>query len=511
MRAFTRQNQAAADQGPPALSTVLAEARQRAAASNPTEDAPQLSRLQNAGAAFVQSALRAGATIPQAFEKLDEMIAAQSPGWQDPRTLALRQRFYSGLPQRIAQAFPEDPRYRGEFLAQTLPSLVGGLAPLVGSSIAGRALGAGELAGALPTSATLSLQEAQSEYERAIAAGATEGLARKAFGFGVALGAFSGFGLGRVGGTGPSAALEAGAENTLARNSLAGFLRQTNAGGGAMVYNRLGELADAHGITGYDRSAEEPSQVFRELAEAYAQGALLSAFFHSPAVRSEHNMGEPQREIPDLLPRPGLSDPSTAAPWSFPPPVANMMLPDRGSFDSVAVPPPPDALVAGMKKVRLKAIANSLRASLGAPKDADAHAAGGRVPDKEDQRSAKPTMRPFVPVIRPGQAPPIAGPLDVHAQLKAHLAVAIAQFNKRGMSDAQKKSLSEAPELADAHRGTQIDTLFAHLEVTPRFTFGPDVFDPATREWWDVTTPKQWQRHLNKYWLFGTGNSIFTK
>jgi len=49
------------------------------------------------------------------------------------------------------------------------------------------------------------------------------------------------------------------------------------------------------------------------------------------------------------------------------------------------------------------------------------------------------------------------------------------------------------------------------LVTTPRGQFGPDVFNPETQEWWDLTTPSEWNAHLQKYWLFGQGSPLFTK
>jgi hypothetical protein len=58
-------------------------------------------------------------------------------------------------------------------------------------------------------------------------------------------------------------------------------------------------------------------------------------------------------------------------------------------------------------------------------------------------------------------------------------------------------------------RGERIDTFFKeavaadpslqHLSITPRFTFGPDVFHPDAGVWWDATTPGEWGDHVKKY------------
>jgi len=111
--------------------------------------------------------------------------------------------------------------------------------------------------------------------------------------------------------------------------------------------------------------------------------------------------------------------------------------------------------------------------------------------------------------------------IDVTARLTQHLNDAIDTFNARGFTDAQADALINNPGLEAAFRGSQIDSIFkesvaadpdlTQLELTPRFKFGPDVFDPETQQWWDVTTSDQWSKHVDKYWLFGEGTPLFTK
>jgi hypothetical protein len=97
----------------------------------------------------------------------------------------------------------------------------------------------------------------------------------------------------------------------------------------------------------------------------------------------------------------------------------------------------------------------------------------------------------------------------------------MAQFGTEGYTSAQEHALINNPGLAAAFRGSQIDSFFkelvlddpalSHLQVTPRFQFGPDVFNPETQEWWDVTTPDQWDAHLSKCGMFGNGTPLFTQ
>lgn len=102
------------------------------------------------------------------------------------------------------------------------------------------------------------------------------------------------------------------------------------------------------------------------------------------------------------------------------------------------------------------------------------------------------------------------------ALLQQHLDDAIKRFEEEGFTQKQGIRLKTNPNLQAAFKGERIDTFFKelvsadprlqHLNVTPRFKFGPDVFNPATKTWWDVTTKGQWEAHVNKYTSkFGTG------
>ena len=98
---------------------------------------------------------------------------------------------------------------------------------------------------------------------------------------------------------------------------------------------------------------------------------------------------------------------------------------------------------------------------------------------------------------------------SVDTRLGAHLDSAVARLETEGLTPAQAARVAENPNLKAAFEGERIDTFFKeavradpnlqHLQVTPRFRFGPDVFDPAANVWYDVTTPAQWQNHVLKY------------
>jgi hypothetical protein len=113
------------------------------------------------------------------------------------------------------------------------------------------------------------------------------------------------------------------------------------------------------------------------------------------------------------------------------------------------------------------------------------------------------------------------GEQSILAQLQTHLGNAIARFGQEGFTPNQAAALAENPNLGAAFRGSQIDTFFkesvsadanlSHLQITPRFKFGPDIFDPVNNVWYDVTTPAQWLSHALKYTPgFGHGVPLFT-
>jgi hypothetical protein len=105
------------------------------------------------------------------------------------------------------------------------------------------------------------------------------------------------------------------------------------------------------------------------------------------------------------------------------------------------------------------------------------------------------------------------------ALLQAHVEDTIARLDAEGLAFAQERALVNNPNLQSAFEGERIDAFFResvaddqalqHLELTPRGQFGPDVFNPETQEWWDVTTPRQWDAHAQEYWLFGNGTPLF--
>ncbi len=50
------------------------------------------------------------------------------------------------------------------------------------------------------------------------------------------------------------------------------------------------------------------------------------------------------------------------------------------------------------------------------------------------------------------------------------------------------------------------------LKVTPRGGKGPDIYDPLTKRWWDMTTPEEWADHVKRYSdEYGKGTPLFTR
>ncbi|UUC44157.1 DUF6443 domain-containing protein [Flavobacterium cerinum] len=79
-------------------------------------------------------------------------------------------------------------------------------------------------------------------------------------------------------------------------------------------------------------------------------------------------------------------------------------------------------------------------------------------------------------------------------------------------TDKQFAAIKIMPRLRAMFRGNRIDVMarefirkdpkLGHLKSN--YTKGPDFVDPATGKWWDMTTPKQWQMHVDKYGPGGT-------
>lgn len=111
--------------------------------------------------------------------------------------------------------------------------------------------------------------------------------------------------------------------------------------------------------------------------------------------------------------------------------------------------------------------------------------------------------------------------VNVAERLQTHLESALERFEESGFTNAQKLALERNPNLEAAYKGERIDTFFkdevradsalrsAGYRVTARFEYGPDVYHPELKMWFDVTTPKAWVAHVTKYTAdFGDGSAI---
>ncbi len=114
------------------------------------------------------------------------------------------------------------------------------------------------------------------------------------------------------------------------------------------------------------------------------------------------------------------------------------------------------------------------------------------------------------------------GSNDINAQLQTLADEAVQTIDDMGdaaFTDAQREALINNPNLRQAYRGSAIDVLFKeliandpmvqHLNTAPPFRFMPDVVDPNTGQWWDLTKPWLWQGHLDKYApVYGPNGSL---
>ena len=76
----------------------------------------------------------------------------------------------------------------------------------------------------------------------------------------------------------------------------------------------------------------------------------------------------------------------------------------------------------------------------------------------------------------------------------------------------QLQAIQRNPNLRAMYRGNRIDVRarryiendpnLSHL--TSNYKNGPDFVNPNTGQWWDITTPQQWQAHVDKYGPHGT-------
>jgi hypothetical protein len=109
----------------------------------------------------------------------------------------------------------------------------------------------------------------------------------------------------------------------------------------------------------------------------------------------------------------------------------------------------------------------------------------------------------------------------VTARLQAHVDAAVVKFASGGLvlSDRQAAAVAGGGSV-EMNRGNVLDAAvklailndpdLAGLKVTLG-VYGPDIYDPLTKRWWDITTPGEWRDHVAKYTAeYGTGMLLST-
>ncbi len=106
------------------------------------------------------------------------------------------------------------------------------------------------------------------------------------------------------------------------------------------------------------------------------------------------------------------------------------------------------------------------------------------------------------------------GGADITGILSEHVAAGSERFAAQGFTEGQARALVNNPGLKAGFRGERIDTFakesasldsrLSGIQITGRFQRGADFIDPATGNWWDITTPGSWASHVLKYGPGGT-------
>ncbi len=108
-----------------------------------------------------------------------------------------------------------------------------------------------------------------------------------------------------------------------------------------------------------------------------------------------------------------------------------------------------------------------------------------------------------------------ARPFSTTQRLQLHVTRAANMVDGAGdaaFTPGQFRALTRNPELRPMFRGNRIDVMARDfIRQDPNLNFlksnynrGADFVHPNSGRWWDMTTPGQWQRHVNKYGPNGT-------
>ncbi len=105
--------------------------------------------------------------------------------------------------------------------------------------------------------------------------------------------------------------------------------------------------------------------------------------------------------------------------------------------------------------------------------------------------------------------------ITVTERLQQHVTRASKEIDALGNAALTPKQLKASianPNLRAAYRGNRIDVRARRIiendptlqHLKSNYRKGADFVDPKTGQWWDMTTPAQWQKHVDKYGKGGT-------
>lgn len=141
------------------------------------------------------------------------------------------------------------------------------------------------------------------------------------------------------------------------------------------------------------------------------------------------------------------------------------------------------------------------------PHQAEEISAGGR----DSQFSSREVWHPPPDAV---PAPPLDAPAATRLEwleerLQLHVDQAIERYRIEGLTPRQEARVLETPHLAPASRGSRIDQFakdsiaqdpeLAQLITAPDFIREPDILDSVLPQWFDMTTTRQWLRHIQTY------------
>lgn len=118
---------------------------------------------------------------------------------------------------------------------------------------------------------------------------------------------------------------------------------------------------------------------------------------------------------------------------------------------------------------------------------------------------------------KPSPNPVVAGEVakTTTGRLQSYVSQAAKEVDALGdaaFTPKQLQAIQRNPNLRAMYRGNRIDVRARQLikndpvlsPLKSNYTRGADFVDPATENWWDMTTPGSWPSHVNKYGPGGT-------